>query len=274
MVRAVVGDEGQVEGYVDSLFVSRSQVQVGLLIGKLEVSSSRDSVFALVPTPAKDGEEAAKVTGASGGQKEGTGKKGAKAKSTVDNSSVVLDTEWIAEHSRQVSRMLVGGMDVVGIFVFASEGVLKNSTSVLWQAVRAVALASPLSGVSDDRLVLQISSSPRKISCRSCVPSAGFSPTALRPCDWKLGKLLSNLHTFICSHSVEIRLPLVLNNGEASAKTVKDNLFAAISAESARLKSAVAVVDGSVVMSLTLTGYQSESISSSSIYSWRSDSGL
>ena len=33
----------------------------------------------------------------------------------------------------QVSRMLVGGMDVVGIFVFASEGVLKNSTAVLRQ---------------------------------------------------------------------------------------------------------------------------------------------
>lgn len=108
-------------------------MQVGLLIGKLEVSSSRDSVFALVPTPAKDGEEAAKITG---GQKESTsGKKGnAKAKSTGDNNSaLVIDTDWIAEHSHQVSRMLVGGMDVVGIFVFASETALKNSTAVLWQ---------------------------------------------------------------------------------------------------------------------------------------------
>lgn len=109
-------------------------VQVGLLIGKLEVSSSRDSVFALVPTPAKDGEEAAKITG---GQKESSasGKKSnAKAKSTGDNnSSLVIDTDWIAEHSRQVSRMLVGGMDVVGIFVFASETAMKNSTAVLWQ---------------------------------------------------------------------------------------------------------------------------------------------
>jgi hypothetical protein len=84
-------------------------VQVGLLIGKLEVSSSRDSVFALVPTPAKDGEEAAKVAGAASGQKEGSGKKNAKAKSTVDNSSLVLDTDWIAEHSRQVRYLNFGG---------------------------------------------------------------------------------------------------------------------------------------------------------------------
>ena len=74
----------------------------------MEVSSSRDSVFALVPTPAKDGDEAAKITGAASGQKESSGKMNAKMKSTVDNSSVVLDTDWIAEHSRQVKyRILV-----------------------------------------------------------------------------------------------------------------------------------------------------------------------
>jgi hypothetical protein len=42
---------------------------------------------------------------------------------------------------------------------------------------------------------------------------------------------------------VEIRLPLLVDKSNSSAGTVKDNLIAAISAESARLKSAVAVVD-------------------------------
>lgn len=242
-----MGDEGQVEGFVDSLFQSRLQVQVGLLIGKSEVSPSRDSVFALVPTPRRDGGgEAAKITGATSGQKESSGKKNAKPKPTVDNSSVDIDTDWVAEHSRQVSRMLVGGMDVVGIFVYASESALKNSISVLWQTVRAVASASPLSEENDERLVLNISSSPRRISCRSCAPLTSFSSTALRPCDWKLGKLLSNLQTYICSHPVEVRIPLLVDDNEASAGTVKDNLCAAISAESARLKSAVAMVDGTV----------------------------
>ena len=62
------------------------------------------------------------------------------------------------------------------------------------------------------------------------------------------------------------RLPSLLNDVGASAKTVRDNLFAAISAESARLKSAVAVVDGSVVM-LTSPNYRSEFISSISFCS-------
>jgi len=134
MVRAVVGDEVQVEAQVDSIFASRKPVQVGLLIGKLSVANSRDSVFSLIPTPAKDGEEAAKITGAPSGPKDGGGKKGAKGKpSNVDSSSLLIDTDWVAEHARQVSRMLVGGMDVVGIFVFASETAFKNSPAILWQ---------------------------------------------------------------------------------------------------------------------------------------------
>lgn len=67
------------------------------------MSPSRDSVFALVPTPRRDGGgEAAKITGATSGQKESSGKKNAKPKPTVDNSSVDIDTDWVAEHSRQV----------------------------------------------------------------------------------------------------------------------------------------------------------------------------
>lgn len=64
------------------------------------------------------------------------------------------------------------------------------------------------------------------------------------------------------------RLPLLLNDGGASVETVKDNLFAAISAESARLKSAAAVVDGSMVMDLTSSRYRSESVGSVSFQSW------
>jgi hypothetical protein len=70
------------------------------------------------------------------------------------------------------------------------------------------------------------------------------------------------------------RLPLLLSIGGASGETVKDNLFAAIAAESARLQSAVAVVDGSLVMSSTLPEYRSEAIYSVSFYSWCSGFGV
>jgi hypothetical protein len=194
------------------------ELQIGLLVGKLAVVSSvRDLVFALIPTPAINGEEAVKMTpplpSDTKGSKEGGGSSGKgggkKGKIAADSSSsLTVDSEWVAEHARQVSRMLVGGMEVVGIFVFATESAFKNSTAIFWQAVRAVATASPIHVDGNEvveRLLLHISSSPKRLSCRSCAVDSGFSSAGLRPCDWKLGKVLSNLHTFVCSHPVEFR---------------------------------------------------------------------
>lgn len=65
------------------------------------------------------------------------------------------------------------------------------------------------------------------------------------------------LSIFIVRVCYASRIPLLVDDNEASAGTVKDNLCAAISAESARLKSAVAMVDGTVVMSLTFLEYWS-----------------
>lgn len=60
-------------------------------------------MFSLIPAPPKDGEEAAKVTGAPAGPKDGSGKKGAKGKpNNVDSSSLLVDADWVAEHARQV----------------------------------------------------------------------------------------------------------------------------------------------------------------------------
>ncbi|CAM6056163.1 unnamed protein product [Sphagnum tenellum] len=256
MVRSVVGDETQIEARVDALFASRRTAQIGLLVGKLAVVSSvRDLVFALIPTPATDGEEPAKMTPLPSdpkGSKEGGGssRKGGskKGKTAADSSSsLTVDSEWVAEHARQVSRMLVGGMEVVGIFVFATETAFKNSTAIFWQVVRAVATASPIHVDGNEvveRLLLHISSSPRRLSCRSCAVDSGFSSAGLRPCDWKLGKVLSSLHTFVCSHPVEFSVPMVVKAKDTPRKTVKSHLFSAFAMVDAHLKSSVALVDG------------------------------
>jgi hypothetical protein len=47
----------------------------------------------------------------------------------------------ICASDQQVSRMLVGGMEVVGIFVFATETAFKNSTAIFWQ-VSMIAMTS------------------------------------------------------------------------------------------------------------------------------------
>ncbi len=91
------------------------ELQIGLLVGKLAVVSSvRDLVFALIPTPAINGEEAVKMTpplpSDTKGSKEGGGSSGKgggkKGKIAADSSSsLTVDSEWVAEHARQVQTL-------------------------------------------------------------------------------------------------------------------------------------------------------------------------
>jgi hypothetical protein len=123
------------------------------------------------------------------------------------------------QHDNKVARQ-PKPVEIVQILCCTTNQILRvrfssgeGSVVVFWlgfcvQVVRAVATASPIHVDGNEvveRLLLHISSSPRRLSCRSCAVDSGFSSAGLRPCDWKLGKVLSSLHTFVCSHPVEFR---------------------------------------------------------------------
>ncbi|KAL3692280.1 hypothetical protein R1sor_005931 [Riccia sorocarpa] len=251
MGRTVVGDESQLEAQVDSIFRSGAAVQVGLLVGKSGTGSSRDLVFSLVPTPPKDGEDAALLASFDPQGSRDTGaRKGNKGKPASDGVPVEIGTDWVAEHARQVSRMLLGGIHVVGIYLFSSEGSFKSSLAVLWKAVTAVAAVTSTAkagGDASEYLLLHISSSPRRFSCRSCPGNAPFSATALRPCEWKTGKLLDNLQEFTCTYSVDIRYPIIVDQPEKKLESLRKYLYSSVSAEATRLENAQAIVDGKLV---------------------------
>lgn len=102
---------------------------MGLLIGKLSPTLDRGFIFDFIPTPQNDaGEAACSVS------KDDKKKPPSKSKSQPSDSiSLVIDKDWIAEHARQVSRMLLGGIKVVGIYVWATDSAFKNSTIELCQ---------------------------------------------------------------------------------------------------------------------------------------------
>jgi hypothetical protein len=62
--------------------------------------------------------------------------------------------------------MLLGGMTVIGIYIWASEASFKaTSPAVLSQVLRAVSQVAPLYGTGvDERLLIHISYSPRRCS--------------------------------------------------------------------------------------------------------------
>ncbi|CAI0548431.1 unnamed protein product [Linum tenue] len=102
MVKVVVGDENQLKLAEDRLTQSGFTAQVGLVIGKLSSPLDRGFVFDLVPTPTNDaGEPACSVVETKDDKKKG----GSKSKSQVsDASTLFIDTDWVAEHARQITN--------------------------------------------------------------------------------------------------------------------------------------------------------------------------
>ncbi|MBA0837096.1 hypothetical protein Goarm_009276 [Gossypium armourianum] len=247
MVKAVVGEESQLQLAEDRLSRSSEPAQVGLVIGKLNSALDRGFVFDLVPTPQNDaGQPACSVLEPAKDNK----KKGSKSKSQTSDSSsnLVIDKDWVAEHARQVSRMMVGGIKVVGIYVWASEAAFKNSTMVLCQTVKGVAeAASTLEDDLDVRLLIHICYSPRRWTCRNCTLSSNITSSSLRPCDFKMGRVLTSLQTFKCLYNFDLRLP-IYQEKTSKSETLVDVLCNGISNYVKELRGAKAVIDGNLVV--------------------------
>lgn len=251
MVKTVVGEEIRLKSIEDRLSDSRLSCQVGLVIGKISSSLDRGFVFDLVPTPANDAGDAASWIIESkddDDKKKGGSKSKSKSKSQLDSSSLLfIDKDWVAEHARQVSRMLVGGMKVVGIYIWMNESLFKNSTLVLCQTVKGVADAAPLREFDwDERLLIHISYSPRRWTCRNCSLSSNITSSSLRPCDFKMGRVLSTLQKFRCIYNFDIRFPIFHENVSSSGKFA-EILRQVISSHAEELKGAKALIDGNLV---------------------------
>lgn len=245
MVKAVVGEESRLQLAEDRLSHSAIPSQVGLVIGKISSSSDRGLVFDLVPTPPNDaGEPACSLVESVRDDK----KKGSKSKSQSDSSSLFIDKDWVAEHARQVSRMLLGGIKVLGIYIWISESSFKNSTIILCQTVKGVAEAAPLLETDwDERLLIHISYSPRRWTCRNCAVASNISSSSLRPCDFKMGRVLASLQTFRCTYAFDLRLPICHESG-SNVRKLADILRHGISSHAKELKGAKAIIDGNLVV--------------------------
>ncbi|KAI9201198.1 hypothetical protein LWI28_020021 [Acer negundo] len=247
MVKAVVGEETQLKLAEDRLSHSTITAQVGLVIGRLSSNLDRGFVFDLIPTPQNDaGEATCSLTETTSRDDK---KKQSKSKpQSSDSSSLFVDKDWVAEHARQVSRMLLGGMKVIGIYIWASENAFKNSTIALCQTVHGVAEAAPFSeNDSNERLIIHICYSPRRWTCRNCSLASNITSSSLRPCDFKMGRVFNSLQTYKCMYNFSLRLP-IYHEGASNAQTLSDILQQGISVHANELRVAKAMVDGNLVV--------------------------
>ncbi|XP_078012577.1 protein odr-4 homolog isoform X3 [Phascolarctos cinereus] len=164
----------------------------GLLIG--QCSSQRDYVVLATRTPPREE------------QNEDT----KSSQSQLDD----LDEEWITAHANQVSRMLPGGLLVLGIFIITTPDLGKDVQNALRRLVFAVEksvtkkrLWNLTEDDISDRVTLHVCSSTKKILCRTYDIR---DPKSLpKPADWKYQNGLSTSWLSLdCTIHVNIHVPL------------------------------------------------------------------
>ena len=211
--RSALIEEMSVQTTFDELLRDRAPAHVGLMLGKLEVGA-RDFIVSLVPSPEKgDEEEAGDDDDDDDDDDAGGAKKKKKTRKKTDKHGagddlLEVDEDWIVEHSLQVSRMLPGGIAIVGLYAFGSDAAMKAAMPALNRATVEVARAANDAASSastrsrhdscDERLILHLSSSTRKYALRRCKIAAGAegSGGALpspSPVEHKMGRVMNNL---------------------------------------------------------------------------------
>ncbi|XP_028987012.1 protein odr-4 homolog isoform X2 [Betta splendens] len=186
--------EDAVEGYLSNLCGQQAGTTTGLLIG--QSSSQRDFVIMATCTPQRHDSSA---------------------------SGNSLDKEWITEHARQVSRMLPGGISVLGVFVITDNDT-KDILTTLRQLVFAVEnlissehLWTPEEDDITDCVGLHVNAKTRKTTCRTF--DTKDPKSMAKPADWKYQSgVCSSCIMLSCCLNIDMLVPLPDNI------TVKENM--------------------------------------------------
>ncbi|XP_047445135.1 protein odr-4 homolog [Mugil cephalus] len=218
MGRGYIAEEA-VEGYLSKLCEQQSGLVTGLLIG--QSSAQRDFVVMATRTPQREESTAATV-----------------------NS---LDKEWVTEHARQVSRMLPGGLSVLGFFIITDTDA-KDTLTTLRQLVFAVEnlissehLWNPAEDDVTDSVTLHINPKTRKTVCRTF--DVKDPKSMARPADWKYQSgVCSSWATLSCCLNVDLLLPLP--DKRTNANNMDECLKEGLKAWAHQIESGVCLIDG------------------------------
>ncbi|NXL60449.1 ODR4 protein, partial [Chordeiles acutipennis] len=178
--------------YLSDLSTKFKPYVTGLLIG--QCSTQRDYVIHAVRTPPKEEQ---------------------KEDNIIPSKLASIDEEWITTHASQVSRMLPGGLLVLGVFIIATPELLKDSQNALRKLIFSVEksltkrrLWKPTEEEVSDRAALQICSATKKVVCRTY--DVQDPKSSAKPADWKYQNALSASWLALdCTVNVNIHIPLL-----------------------------------------------------------------
>ncbi|XP_059947114.1 protein odr-4 homolog isoform X1 [Mesoplodon densirostris] len=213
--------EETVGQYLSNVSLQGKAFVSGLLIG--QCSSQKDYVILATRTPPKE-------------EKDESSKH---SKAKLDN----LDEEWATEHANQVSRMLPGGLLVLGVFIITTLEMGNEFQNTLHRLVFAVEKSmnkKRLWNFTDEevseRVTLHFCSSTKKIFCRTY--DIHNPKSSAKPADWKYQNGLSaswlslectvyiNIHVPLSTTSVSYTLEKNTKNGLIHwAKQIENSIY-------------------------------------------------
>ncbi|KAM6453596.1 protein odr-4 homolog [Liasis olivaceus] len=184
--------EEAVGQYLSDLSAKSKGLITGLLVG--QCTQQRDYVLLSIRTPVKEEES----------------NSSANHHSDLSN----IDEEWTAAHARQVSRMLPGGLLVLGVFIISVPELAKevqNTLRKLLFSVEKSVARKRLWNISEedvsDRVALHLCSTTKKILCRTY--DVQDPKSTAKPADWKYQNALSaSWLSLDCTVNVNIHIPL------------------------------------------------------------------
>ncbi|XP_043423978.1 protein odr-4 homolog [Prionailurus bengalensis] len=185
--------EEAVGQYLSNINLQGKAFVSGLLIG--QCSSQKDYVILATRTPPKE-------------EQNENLKHQQKAK--LDN----LDEEWATEHANQVSRMLPGGLLVLGVFIITTlemgndfQNALRRLVFAMEKSMSKRRLWNFTEEEVSERVTLHVCSSTKKIFCRTY--DIHDPKSSAKPADWKYQNGLSTSWLSLeCTVHINIHIPL------------------------------------------------------------------
>ncbi|KAL3154261.1 hypothetical protein ABBQ32_013758 [Trebouxia sp. C0010 RCD-2024] len=229
MAPACQGDES-LEQHLQALLQSRTDAQVGLLIGR-SGNNGRNTVLVWLPTPHAPIDLQSVED-----------KSSRKQKRSPQDMQLELAVESVVEHGVQVAAMLPGGVSVLGVYLYGPDAAFPKATHQMCQMLDGIAYGATTPA---DKLLF-ISSKSRRLLCKQ--RSAGTaSSAALHICEFKLGPTSPNISIMTCRYQATITLPIL-----DSAQQLSTHVEAAVAAESQCIQQSIGSIHGVPASSNTL----------------------
>ncbi|XP_041976537.1 protein odr-4 homolog [Aricia agestis] len=207
MVRTVYSPEYCLQ-YLEQ-YASRESFVSGLILG--QITEARENVIHLARTPEEKSDTDSEQSYTS-------------EKTPIKNLSGVSEA-WVADHAKHVTRMLPGGMFVMGIFIVSEGDIFEDPTSfskaktILNYTHKVLSSNQYMYGNyshSNERLVLHMSTSTKVLTCKSL--EVGAPKTIIKPVEWKFLSKPQQWQRIDCYYDFDEVYPVIVKQKGISVK--------------------------------------------------------